>query len=48
MATADGEISKRYASKGRRSIAPEKLLRASLLQAFYAIRSKRQLMERLD
>ncbi len=30
------------------SIAPEKLLRASLLQAFYSIRSERQLMEQLD
>ena len=30
------------------SIAPEKLLRASLLQAFYSVRSERQLMERLD
>src|SRR5204862_390772 len=37
-----------YASLGRPSIPPEKLLRASLLQAFYTIRSERQLMERLD
>jgi transposase len=33
---------------GRRSIAPEKLLRAMLLQAFYSIRSERQLMERIE
>lgn len=33
---------------GRPSIAPEKLLRTSLLQAFYSIRSERQLMERLQ
>ena len=33
---------------GRPSIPPEKLLRALLLQAFYSIRSERQLMERLD
>src|SRR5215210_2637973 len=33
---------------GRPSIAPEKLLRAMLLQAFYSVRSERQLMERLD
>ena len=32
----------------RRSIPPEKLLRVMLLQAFYAIRSERQLMERLE
>jgi transposase len=33
---------------GRPSIAPEKLLRAMLLQAFYSIRSERQLMERIE
>ena len=37
-----------YSSTGRPSIAPEKLLRALLLQAFYSIRSERQLMEQLD
>jgi hypothetical protein len=37
-----------YSRKGRASIAPEKLLRAMLLQAFYSIRSERQLMERLE
>ncbi len=37
-----------YARAGRPSIAPEKLLRALLLQAFYSIRSERQLMEQLD
>src|SRR5262245_10658692 len=37
-----------YAPLGRLSIPPEKLLRASLLQAFYSIRSERQLMERLE
>ncbi|MCM3421355.1 transposase, partial [Sphingopyxis alaskensis] len=34
-----------YAKTGRPSIAPGKLLRALLLQAFYSIRSERQLME---
>ena len=33
---------------GRPSIPPERLLRAMLLQAFYSIRSERQLMERMD
>ena len=42
------EFSALYASTGRPSIPPEKLLRAMLLQAFYSIRSERQLMERLD
>jgi transposase len=37
-----------YTDLGRPSIAPEKLLRAMLLQAFYGIRSERQLMERLE
>ena len=38
-----------YASgMGRPSIPPERLLRALLLQAFYGIRSERQIMERLD
>ena len=37
-----------YTEFGRPSIAPEKLLRAMLLQAFYGIRSERQLMERLE
>jgi transposase len=37
-----------YAKIGRPSIAPEKLLRALLLQAFYSIRSERQLMEQMD
>lgn len=34
-----------YADTGRESIAPEKLVRALLLQVFYSIRSERQLME---
>src|SRR5271168_1352581 len=37
-----------YTEFGRPSIAPEKLLRAMLLQAFYGIRSERQLMERME
>jgi transposase len=37
-----------YAELGRPSIVPEKLLRASLLQIFYSIRSERLLCEQLD
>src|ERR1700685_3661771 len=37
-----------YAKTGRPSIAPEKLLRALLLQALYSVRSERLLMEQLD
>ena len=37
-----------YASVGRPSIAPEKLLRAQLLQMLYSVRSERLLMEEMD
>ncbi len=37
-----------YAAEGRPSIAPERLLRALLLQVFYSIRSERLLCEQLD
>jgi transposase len=37
-----------YINFGRPSIAPEKLLRALLLQALYTIRSERQLIEQID
>lgn len=37
-----------YARLGRPGIAPERLLRALLLQCFYSVRSERQLMERLE
>jgi len=37
-----------YAKEGRPSIAPEKLLRAQLLQMLYSIRSERLLMEEID
>jgi len=42
------EFSALYSPMRRPSIPPEKLLRAMLLQAFYSIRSERQLMDRLD
>jgi transposase len=37
-----------YAAEGRPSVPPEQLLLASLLQAFYGIRSERLLLEQLD
>src|SRR5690349_10181908 len=47
-----GQLSPRfdtmYARIGRPSIAPEKLLRAQLLQMLYSIRSERLLMEEMD
>jgi len=41
-------FARRYAKVGRPSIAPERLLRALLLQIFYSVRSERLLMEQLD
>jgi transposase len=46
--TLSGDFAGLYSGLGRPSIAPERLLRAMLLQAFYSIRSERQLMERLE
>jgi transposase len=48
LAGMEQDFAALYASIGRPSIAPEKLLRAMLLQAFYSVRSERQLMERLE
>ena len=48
LAALSGEFQQLYALNGRPSIAPERLLRALLLQAFYSVRSERQLMEQLD
>jgi transposase len=42
------EFDRLYSSVGRPSIAPEKLLRALLIQVLYTIRSERMLMEQLD
>ena len=44
----DDELNQLYAHSGRPSIAPEYLLRASILQILYTIRSERQLMEQID
>ena len=48
LAGLSRDFNKLYARDGRPSIAPERLLRALLLQAFYTVRSERQLMEQLD
>jgi transposase len=44
----DAELEQLYSHTGRPSIAPERLLRATLLMVLYSIRSERQLMEQLD
>jgi transposase len=48
LARMDGELEKLYADTGRPSIAPERLLRATLLMILYSIRSERQLMEQMN
>lgn len=48
LVSLDGEFETLDEGRGRQSIAPERLLRASLLQAFYSVRSARQLMEQID
>lgn len=42
------EFDRMYAGVGRPSIAPEKLLRAQMLQMLYSVRSERLLMEEID
>lgn len=48
LCSLDGEFDRLYAGEGRPSIAPERLIRASLRQIRYSIRSERQLMEQMD
>ncbi len=48
LASLDADLSALYASEGRPSIAPERLLRAALVQILFSIRSERQLMEQLE
>jgi transposase len=48
LAQLSPQFGRLYINFGRPSIAPEKLLRALLLQAIYTIRSERQLIEQLD
>ena len=48
LSAMTSDLSALYSGLGRPSISPEKLLRAMLLQAFYSIRSERQLMELLE
>ena len=48
LAGLSGRFEGRYSGMGRPSIAPEMLLRATLLQAFFSVRSERQLLEQTD
>jgi len=48
LAALSGDFAALYSGMGRPWVPPEKLLRAMLLQAFYSVRSERQLMERIE
>jgi transposase len=48
LSDLSAEFDALYSPFGRESIPPERLLRALLLQAFYSIRSERQLVERIE
>ncbi len=48
LVSMDRDFDGLYSTLGRSSIAPERLLRASLLQVIYTIRSERQLVEQID
>jgi transposase len=48
LARLDGAFDKLYAAEGRPSIAPERLLRAALIQILFTVRSERQLMEQMQ
>jgi transposase len=47
LSELDGKFEGLYADEGRMSIAPERLIRASLLQVLFTIRSERQLVEHI-
>ncbi len=46
LAQMGGRLEKLYSQTGRPSIAPERLIRALMLQVLYSIRSERLLVER--
>lgn len=48
LKSLDERFSKMYSSIGRPSIAPERLLKALLLQILYSVRSERALIEHID
>src|ERR1700759_2652427 len=48
LRSLDAQFAALYSENGRPSIPPEQLLRALLVQAFYSVRSERQLMEQLN
>ncbi len=48
LVSLDAEFQALYTDFGRPSIAPERLIRASLIQILFSVRSERQLMEQMQ
>src|SRR5215218_9666960 len=48
LADLDGSFEAMYSTRGRRSVPPETLLKASVLMALYSIHSERAFCERLN
>jgi transposase len=48
LSRLESRLQAMYAHDGRPSIAPEKLIRAMLIQILFSVRSERQLVEQLD
>ena len=48
LARLDAEFEALYVDFGRPSIAPERLIRASMIQILFSVRSERQLMEQMQ
>ena len=48
LASLDADFDRLYSADGRPSIAPERLMRASLIQILFSVRSERQLMEQMQ
>jgi transposase len=48
LISLDAEFAQLYAAEGRPSIPPERLMRASLIQILFSVRSERQLMEQMQ
>jgi transposase len=48
LASLDADFEQLYSAEGRPSIAPERLMRASLVQILFSVRSERQLMEQMQ
>jgi transposase len=48
LASLDADFDRLYSAEGRPSIAPERLIRASLIQILFSVRSERQLMEQMQ